>query len=126
MVGDDPPSEMREADLANGEPDCHRAIRSRRPTTAAAREVQPAGTDTPTGTDPAATYDQPGYEDKSLGQAVAQDRELVDHLLEETGGDEGEAERRFDDESAGRTTLERQRRDAPDDGESADEGSRRV
>ena len=29
------------------------------------------GTDTATGTDPEAKWEQPGYEDKSLGQAVA-------------------------------------------------------
>jgi hypothetical protein len=107
VVGDDPAAgdsaaaEMREADVANGEPD---AATEPSPSPSS----QPAGTDTPTGTDPAATYDHPGYEDKSLGQAVAQDRELVDHLLEESDGDEAEAERRFGQESAGRTTLERQ------------------
>jgi len=67
------------------------------------------GTDTATGTDPDATYDQPGYEDKSFGQAVDQDRELADELLAETGGDADEAERRFDEEAAGAPTLERQR-----------------
>jgi hypothetical protein len=35
--------------------------------------------------------------------------ELVDDLLDATGGDEVEAEARFDRESAGRTTLRRQR-----------------
>jgi hypothetical protein len=65
------------------------------------------GTDTPTGTDPDAKWDGPGYEDKSLGQAVAQDEELVDALLEETG-DEEEAARRFEEESAGAPALRRQ------------------
>ena len=51
-------------------------------------EDRPHGTDTPTGTDPDAKWDQPGYEDKSLGQAVDQDSELVDELLEESGGDQ--------------------------------------
>lgn len=66
------------------------------------------GTDTPTGTDPDAKYDEPGYEDKSIGQAVNQDEELVDELLEETGGDVEEAEKRFEEESAGSPALERQ------------------
>lgn len=66
------------------------------------------GTDTPTGTDPDAKYDEPGYEDKSIGQAVEQDEELVDELLEETGGDVEEAEKRFEEESAGSPARERQ------------------
>ena len=70
--------------------------------------AHPPGPTPPTGTDPDATYDQPGYEDKSLGQAVAQDSELVDQLMDETGGDEDAAAARFADESAGRTTLSRQ------------------
>lgn len=63
------------------------------------------GTDTPTGTDPDAKYEGPGYEDKSLGQAGNQDQELADRLLEETGGDTAEAERRFEEESAGAPAL---------------------
>lgn len=66
------------------------------------------GQDTPTGTDPDAKYAEPGYEDKSLGQAVNQDEELVDELIEETDGDMAEAERRFEDESAGAPARERQ------------------
>jgi hypothetical protein len=66
------------------------------------------GRDTPTGTDPHAKYDRPGYEDKSIGQAVNQDEELVDELLEETDGDVDEAEERFEDESAGSPALHRQ------------------
>jgi hypothetical protein len=65
--------------------------------------------DTPTGTDPDAKYEQPGYEDKSFGQAVDQDQDLADELLEETGGDVDEASRRFDEESAGAPVIERQR-----------------
>jgi hypothetical protein len=57
--------------------------------------------DTPTGTDPNAKYERPGYEDKSFGQAVNQDQELVEELMEETDGDEEAAERRFQRESAG-------------------------
>jgi hypothetical protein len=71
-----------------------------------------SGTDTPTGTDPNAKYETPGYEDKSLGQAGNQDQELVDELLDETGGDEQEAERRFERESAGAPKLERQQNDS--------------
>jgi len=63
--------------------------------------AQEGGEDTATGTDPAATYDQPGYEDKSFGQAVDEDRGLVDDLLDETGGDQVEAERRYEQESSG-------------------------
>lgn len=66
------------------------------------------GHDTPTGTDPDAKYVEPGYEDKSLGQAVSQDEELVEELLEETGGDVEEAERRFEEESAGAPARARQ------------------
>jgi hypothetical protein len=66
------------------------------------------GQDTATGTDPDAKYDLPGYEDKSLGQAVNQDEQLVDELLEETGVDVEEAERRFAQESAGSPAIVRQ------------------
>jgi hypothetical protein len=65
------------------------------------------GRDTPTGSDPDAKYDRPGYEDKSFGQAVAQDEELVDRLAAEADDDE-DAERRFADESAGSPALKRQ------------------
>lgn len=75
----------------------------------ASPEQQPTGTDTPTGTDPDAKYEQPGYEDKSLGQAVNQDAALVDELVDATGGDLDEAEDRFEEESAGAPTLDRQR-----------------
>lgn len=109
VVGDEPSDELvdidertvQEADRRNGEP----AATAPAP----APKTPTPGTDTATGTDPDATYDQPGYEDKSLGQAVDQDRALVDDLLDATGGDEVEAEARFDRESAGRTTLRRQR-----------------
>ena len=69
---------------------------------------QKPGQDTATGTDPDAKYSEPGYQDKSLGQAVNQDEELVDELLEETDGDVGEAEERFEDESAGAPKLAEQ------------------
>jgi hypothetical protein len=71
------------------------------------KKVEP-GRDTPTGTDPDAKYDTPGFEDKSLGQAVNQDEDLVDELLDETGGDVDEAEQRFEDLSAGAPALHRQ------------------
>jgi hypothetical protein len=70
-----------------------------------------AGRDTPTGTDPNAKWTGPGYEDKSLGQAVNQDAQLVDRLVEETGGDLDAAETRFNEESAGAPALDRQRQD---------------
>ncbi len=74
------------------------------------------GTDTPTGTDPDATYSEPGYQDKSLGQAVNQDQDLVEDLLDETDGDEDAAEERFEEESAGAPTLRRQHGDDNVDG----------
>ena len=78
---------------------------------AAEREGREPGTDTPTGTDPEAKYEHPGYEDKSFGQAVDQDQELVDELVEETDGDLEEAEQRFEEESAGAPAREHQRED---------------
>lgn len=88
----------READRANGEPDA---------TEERSGLAAPAGRDTATGTDPDAKYDQPGYEDKSFGQAVGQDQDLVDRLAEESA-DDSEAEERFQDESAGAPALRRQ------------------
>ena len=70
----------------------------------------PIGYDTPTGTDPAAKYTEPGYQDKSFGQAVAQDQELADRLVQESHGDMSEADARFREMSAGSPTLERQER----------------
>ena len=70
------------------------------------------GTDTPTGTDPDARYERPGYEDKSFGQAVDQDQALVDELVDDADGDLEEAERRFDDEATGAPALDRQRHEA--------------
>ena len=67
----------------------------------------PPGEDTPTGTDPDAKYDEPGYEDKSFGQAVDQDQELADRLARESGDDD-EAAARFESESAGAPARERQ------------------
>ena len=72
-------------------------------------EDRPRGTDTPTGTDPDAEWKEPGYEDKSFGQAVEQDQELADELAAETG-DDAEASRRFEDESHGSEARERQGR----------------
>jgi hypothetical protein len=69
------------------------------------------GRDTATGTDPDAKYAAPGYEDKSFGQAVNQDQELVDELLEKNDGDVEAAEREFRHESAGAPTIERQQGD---------------
>ena len=74
------------------------------------REDRPRGPDTPTGTDPDAKWDEPGFEDKSLGQAVEQDQELAEDLVEESGGDTAEAEERFEDESHGAPARERQGR----------------
>lgn len=66
------------------------------------------GHDTATGTDPNAKYAEPGYQDKSLGQAGNQDQQLVDRLLDETHGDVNAAESRFRSESAGSPALARQ------------------
>jgi len=71
---------------------------------------QRIGYDTPTGTDPNAKYAQPGYEGKSLGQAVNQDQELADRLVRESNGDLGDAAATFREESAGAPALERQER----------------
>jgi hypothetical protein len=68
--------------------------------------------DTATGTDPDAKYEQPGFEDKSLGQAVNQDMDLVDRLVDEEDGDQRRAAERFADESAGSPTLKRQGRES--------------
>jgi hypothetical protein len=67
------------------------------------------GTDTPTGTDPDAKYEQPGYEDRSFGQAVDADSELADRIAAEEG-DEQAAERRFEEEATGAPAIERQQR----------------
>jgi hypothetical protein len=66
------------------------------------------GTDTPTGTDPVAQYEVPGYEDKSFGQAVDRDSERVEELLAEERGDEAAAEERFEAESQGAAAREKQ------------------
>jgi hypothetical protein len=66
------------------------------------------GQDTPTGTDPEAKYETPGYEDKSFGQAGNQDQELVDQLVEDADGDLDEAAERFEKQSAGAPALARQ------------------
>jgi hypothetical protein len=68
------------------------------------------GYDTPTGTDPNAKYAEPGYEGKSFGQAVNQDQELVDRLVQDNNGDMDEAASEFRDASAGAPALERQER----------------
>lgn len=67
------------------------------------------GTDTPTGTDPDATYTEPGYQDVSFGQAVDRDAALAEELLEEEHGDAGAAERRFEQEATGAPRLAEQR-----------------
>ncbi len=69
----------------------------------------PPGRDTATGTDPDAKYDAPGYEDKSLGQAVNEDMETVDQLVAQSGGDLAAAEARFQQASAGAPALARQK-----------------
>lgn len=95
-------ADVQEADARNGEPDA---------TTSGGPATPAPGTDTATGTDPDAKYEQPGYEDKSFGQAVEQDQELADRLIEQTGGDEHEAEQRFEQESTGAPARARQHDD---------------
>ena len=73
-------------------------------------DATPPGRDTATGTEPAAKYEHPGYEDKSLGQAVNQDQDLVEDLIDETDGDVEEAAKRFEERSAGAPVRERQGR----------------
>jgi hypothetical protein len=74
-------------------------------------EPQRFGYDTPTGVDPAAKYERPGYEDKSFGQAVSQDMETSDRLVEEAKGDMEQAALRFRSVSAGAPAIERQERE---------------
>lgn len=75
------------------------------------------GQDTTTGTDPDAKYEAPGYEDKSFGQAVDQDAQLAEELLDEEGGDGQRAASRFDDEATGAPARRRQ---ASSDGSRSD------
>jgi len=77
------------------------------------------GRDTPTGTDPDAKYETPGYEDKSFGQAVDQDTELAERLARELP-DERDAEEVYEREATGSPALERQRE--RDTGAKPDEG----
>ena len=58
------------------------------------------GTDTATGTDPDAKYEQPGYEDKSFGQAVDADAQLAEEIAAEED-DPAAAEERFEEFSPG-------------------------
>ena len=46
--------------------------------------------------DPLKEPEQPGWQGKTMGEAVADDFEQADRLLEETDGDVREAERRFE------------------------------
>lgn len=66
------------------------------------------GKDTATGTDPDAKYEQPGYEDKSFGQAVNEDQKLADRLMEDADGDTEEAAEKFEKESSGAPVLDEQ------------------
>lgn len=97
---DETTGSVRDADARNGEPDALEQEQAGSP-----REPE-VGQDTPTGTDPDAKYEQPGFEDKSFGQAVDQDRELVEELDDALDADE--ASRRFDEESAGAPMRQRQ------------------
>lgn len=62
------------------------------------------GQDTATGTDADAKYDEPGYEDKSFGQAVNADQELAEEVKDH---DDPEAE--FEERSAGAPAIARQK-----------------
>jgi len=44
--------------------------------------------------------------DDWFGQNVARDQEKADELVDEAGGDEAEAERRFEEEATGEETYE--------------------
>jgi hypothetical protein len=74
----------------------------------------PTGQDTATGTDPDAEYVEPGYEDKSFGQAVDADRALAERIAEEEPDDQAASER-FDQEATGAPAIARQRADADPD-----------
>lgn len=74
-----------------------------------AREPVAPGRDTATGTDPEALYVEPGYHDKSFGQAVDQDAALVAKIVEEEGDDLEHAEERYERESIGAPARRRQR-----------------
>jgi len=73
---------------------------------ATAPQEQP-GQDTATGTDPDAKYDQPGYEDKSFGQAVNADQELAEEVK-----DHEDPEGEFEERSAGGPAIARQKAQA--------------
>ena len=64
--------------------------------------------------DPLKEPEQPSWEGKAMGKAVADDMEEADRLLRETGGDVDEAERRFDSsiDEVGETPVRRE--DEPD------------
>ena len=68
------------------------------------------GHDTPTGSDPDAEYVEPGYEDKSFGQAVDADSELAEKIAEEEVDPEAASER-FDQEATGAPAIQRQKGD---------------
>lgn len=70
-------------------------------------DQQPPGTDTPTGTDPDAEYEQPGYEDKSFGQAVDADQDLAEEIAAKHDDGE-EAEDEFRERSTGAPAIRRQ------------------
>jgi len=65
------------------------------------------GTDTPTGTDPDARYEQPGYEDKSFGQAVDADQDLAEEIAASHDDPEA-AEDEFRERSTGAPAIRRQ------------------
>lgn len=75
----------------------------------------PRGEDTATGTDPEAKYREPGYHDKSFGQAVREDLEFATELLAESEGDFDEAAKRYREEATGAPALARQRADRVDE-----------
>jgi hypothetical protein len=79
----------------------------------AAEDPEQFNRDTPTGTDPDAKYERPGFEDKSFGQAVSQDQKLADELMDETDGNEAEAERRFEKSATGAPAIARQHGEKP-------------
>jgi hypothetical protein len=81
------------------------------------RTDTPVGTDTPTGTDPDAKYEQPGYEDKSFGQAVDADAELAEKISAEED-DPDRAQERFEEEATGAPAIDRQQHGRVSDGAS--------
>jgi hypothetical protein len=65
------------------------------------------GRDTPTGIDPEAKYIEPGYKDKSFGQATVEDAQLAEDLMVDAETIH-EAEQRYEHDAIGGPVIDRQ------------------